>query len=240
MQRRRGARSLERGETAVRGHAVKRSGLTWQGIPELARPAVNVRDPAAKRGDTVRVDDAPYLLELVQRHTDPVTRARSTRRKAAKGANAPAMALRNRSEPWNHITNPAPLNCPVPGPAAHHQSPVPRRPICIVDLPSTEDPSSYNDTDSHRCGCRNAGWKDLSSRKDSASITGSMPQPAGRLQDPSGRQDPGHDRAGGPLYLVLIFTCVMSELVTRAIDGDGPMRPILGEGQCPRPAENGG
>jgi hypothetical protein len=65
-----------------------------------------------ERGDLVRVDDAPYLLEHVQRHIDPVTRARSTGRKAAKGANAPPMAPRNRSEPQNHITKPpAPLNC---------------------------------------------------------------------------------------------------------------------------------
>lgn len=42
------------------------------------------------------------------------------------------------------------------------------------------------------------------------------------------------------LYLVRIFTRVVSELVTRALDGDWPMRPILGEGQCPRPVENRG
>src|SRR5580698_9914114 len=32
----------------------------------------------------------------------------------------------------------------------------------------------------------------------------------------------------------------MSELVTRVLDGDWPMRPVLGEGQGPRPVQNGG
>lgn len=45
----------------------------------------------------VRVDDASTQQELVKRHIDPKTRAHTTGKKAAKGANAPPMALANQA-----------------------------------------------------------------------------------------------------------------------------------------------
>jgi hypothetical protein len=66
---------------------------------------------------TATIKLSGIVLELVQRHIDPVTRARSTGRKAAKGANAPPIGLTDHSELLNHITNPysGQLHTPDPG-----------------------------------------------------------------------------------------------------------------------------
>jgi pimeloyl-ACP methyl ester carboxylesterase len=87
-------------DQAIRPPALTDAALTDAALPDAALPDAALTDAAlpANRGDSVRVDGAPYLFLPVQRPIDPKTRTHTTGKKAALGANAPSMALTDHGE----------------------------------------------------------------------------------------------------------------------------------------------
>jgi pimeloyl-ACP methyl ester carboxylesterase len=82
-------------DQAIRPPALPDAALTDAALPDAALPDAAL---PANRGDSVRVDGAPYLFLPVQRPIDPKTRTHTTGKKAALGANAPPMALTDHGE----------------------------------------------------------------------------------------------------------------------------------------------